>query len=131
MNTPNGAGSAFDALGTVETAAGDVLGSGELKRAGAANKVKATARKVQAQVEDKVHALADQLAGGVSTLADRGVSAYDRAATKTRDVAARVEPMVKERPLAATGIALGVGVVLGLLLAGGRTKVVYVRPPRV
>lgn len=128
MNTPNGAGAAYDALGTVEGVAGDVLGNGDLKRSGAANKVKAAARKAQAKVEDKVHTLADQVASGVSTLADRGVDVYGRTATKAREVAGRVEPMVKERPLAATGVALGVGVALGLLLAAGRTKVVYVRP---
>jgi len=29
---------------------------------------------------------------------------------------------VRERPLAATGVALGVGVLIGLLLAGGRNR---------
>jgi ElaB/YqjD/DUF883 family membrane-anchored ribosome-binding protein len=29
---------------------------------------------------------------------------------------------VKERPLASTGVAVGIGMILGLLLAGGRRR---------
>lgn len=47
--------------------------------------------------------------------------AYAETAGEQIDEAQRyVVEHVRERPLAATGVAVGVGVVIGLLLAGGR-----------
>lgn len=47
--------------------------------------------------------------------------AYADTATQQLDEAQRyVVEHVRERPLAATGVAVGVGLLIGLLLAGGR-----------
>lgn len=49
--------------------------------------------------------------------------AYADTAGQQLDEAQRyVVERVKERPLASTGVAVGVGVILGLLLAGGRRR---------
>lgn len=49
--------------------------------------------------------------------------AYADTAGQQLDEAQRyVVERVKEKPLASTGIAVGVGVILGLLLAGGRRR---------
>ena len=60
-----------------------------------------------------------------------GLAEADQVVVVTEDGAMQAELLgkvryvagqVRERPLAATGIALGVGVLIGLILAGGRNR---------
>ena len=61
----------------------------------------------------------NQAAGSVQDLVGQ---ARDRAS----DLYGEVESYAKEQPLAALAVTLGLGVVIGLVLSGGR-KTVYVR----
>lgn len=69
------------------------------------------ARKFEKTVQDSLETLRAQS------------RAYADTAGQQLDEAQRyVVERVKEKPLASTGIAVGVGVILGLLLAGGRRR---------
>ena len=50
----------------------------------------------------------------------RDLAAYDEASERFDEYQRYLTERVQERPLQSTGIALGVGVIIGLLLAGGR-----------
>ena len=45
---------------------------------------------------------------------------YEYAADKTRQVKSQTEGLIHDNPWYAVGIALGVGVVVGMMLRGGR-----------
>lgn len=69
------------------------------------------ARKFEKTVQDSLETLRAQS------------RAYADTAGQQMDEAQRyVVERVKERPLASTGVAVGLGVILGLLLAGGRRR---------
>lgn len=69
------------------------------------------ARKFEQTVQDSLETLRAQS------------RAYADTAGQQIDEAQRyVVERVKERPLASTGVAVGVGLILGLLLAGGRRR---------
>ena len=67
------------------------------------------------QAEGKLN----QAAGSVQDL-------VGQARDKASDIYEEVESYAKEQPLAALAVTLGLGVVLGMVLGGGR-KTVYVR----
>lgn len=54
------------------------------------------------------------------TAAEYGQQGYDYATEKSRQMKEYTEGYVKENPWYAVGIALGVGLLLGILLRGGR-----------
>jgi len=87
----------------------------------------ATARRLSGKVADGVEKVVERLNGGIAAAKTQGASAYGVARRKAQDVAGAVDPMVREKPYAAIGAALGLGVVLGMLIS--RPRVIYVRPP--
>ena len=70
-------------------------------------------RDLAAQADEKVRARAAELR-------QRAQRYYDEASERFDEYQRYLTERVQERPLQSTGIALGVGVILGLLLAGGR-----------
>src|SRR5699024_4625490 len=90
--------------------------------------VRSKARKVAGKVQATIDTAADRVAAGVHKAADRTVALSEGAAGRAQQVADVVEPFVRTRPFASTGLALGLGVVIGLLLAGRGPKVIYVKP---
>lgn len=86
------------------------------------------ARRVAGKVQTTIDTAADRLSSGVHKAADRTVALSEGAAGRAQQVADVVEPFVRTRPFASTGLALGIGVVIGLLLAGRGPKVIYVKP---
>lgn len=90
----------------------------------AADKVRRLGEKVQTTAEQA----ATQISEKVSKAAERGVEAYDQAAARARKMAETVDPFVREKPYAAIGAVLGVGVVIGMLLAARSPKVIYIKP---
>ena len=71
---------------------------------------------------DAARRIEKAVAEGVEQIRTHG-KVYAAEAKDQIDEAQRyVSGQVRERPLAATGIALGVGVLIGLILAGGRNR---------
>jgi ElaB/YqjD/DUF883 family membrane-anchored ribosome-binding protein len=84
------------------------------------------ADKAVKEAEGKLRVLIERLEHGVQEALDIARSrskVYAEGAGEQFDTAQKyVTERVQERPLAATAIAVGAGVLLGLLLAGGRDR---------
>jgi ElaB/YqjD/DUF883 family membrane-anchored ribosome-binding protein len=106
--------------GSIESFASRKVARG---KAAADARIEQTAGKIQGAIGQA----ASKATAAVSRVSGQAKEAYGRASVGAQKVADTVEPFVQERPYAALGIALGAGVVLGLLLAGRGPKVIYVR----
>jgi ElaB/YqjD/DUF883 family membrane-anchored ribosome-binding protein len=122
------AGRIEQAAGGFENDLGKALGSEDLGTDGAVREAKGRARKVAGKVQDGIDKVADQLSGAVATAGETTRSAYDVTSQRARQIADKVQPIVDERPYAFAAVALGVGVVIGLLLNAGGPKIIYVKP---
>ena len=79
-----------------------------------------TTQGVQEQLEDLFHSASDRtrnLADSLEPLEKQLEELLDELNSSLRP---RIEKPVRQRPLMAIGIAAGIGVILGLLLSGGR-----------
>lgn len=85
-------------------------------------------REIGAKVQKGAEQAASQISEKVNHATERTVEAYDAASRKAKQVAETVDPFVRERPYAAIGAVLGVGVVIGMLLAARSPKVIYIKP---
>ncbi|WP_296818458.1 DUF883 domain-containing protein [Brevundimonas sp.] len=81
-------------------------------------------RGLAAQADESVRARTAELRDRARRYYDeaqvRGREYYDEASERFDEYQRYLSERVQERPLQSTGIALGVGVIIGLLLAGGR-----------
>lgn len=111
--------------GAVNTATGTIDTAVHAKAERAKAVIGDVAEKLTAGISDA----GDQASAAVSKLGDQAIGVYDRASVAAQKMGETIEPLVKERPYAALGIAAFVGAVAGLLLAGRGPKVIYVRPP--
>jgi ElaB/YqjD/DUF883 family membrane-anchored ribosome-binding protein len=75
---------------------------------------------------EKVSDLADRASALVSRVGERAQDAYSRTAERAQEAVDIIDPFVQERPYAALAIAAGIGVVVGLLMAGRGPKIIYV-----
>lgn len=89
-------------VGRVQDAVGGLTGNTGTQAKGKANEVAGSVQDTVGQVKDRAQDVVGQ--------------AKDRA----QDVYGEVESYAKEQPLQALAITLGVGVVIGFLLRGGR-----------
>ncbi len=121
-------GAAQNSIGKAESLAGDVFDVSDLKVRGATDQASGAARKATGKVQAQIDKVASKLSDGVSKAADKTAATYDRAAVQAKKAAETVDPFVHERPYAAAGLALGVGVVIGMLLARPGPKIIYVKP---
>lgn len=96
--------------------------------AGAARKIGDKAKSVGAAAQDRLEQAADSLTGAAAKAQAKAKDLYGQASVRVRNAAGKVEPMVKDKPYAAIGVALGVGMVAGLLMGGGRSRIIEVRP---
>tara|TARA_B100000029_G_scaffold378504_1_gene373269 strand:- start:986 stop:1450 length:465 start_codon:yes stop_codon:yes gene_type:complete len=79
-----------------------------------------TTQGVQEQLEDLIHSASDRtknLADSLEPLEKQLEELLDELNSTLRP---RIETPVRQRPLLAIGIAAGIGIVLGVLLSGGR-----------
>jgi len=104
-------GAADKATGTIQSAAG---------------KVQDAIDEGAETASDKVSEIADRASEFVSKAGERVQDVYSRAAEQAQGVADTIDPFVQERPYAALAIAAGIGVVVGLLMAGRGPKIIYV-----
>ena len=124
MNENKTEGAAKVVVGKLESAAGEVLGDGELQARGNLRQVGGHVQEVAGSVQEALGQAADQAKAAVAKATD----AYGRASDTAHDIARRVEPFVEEQPYVALGLAAAVGLLVGLLIAGRGPKIVYVRP---
>lgn len=83
--------------------------------------LKAKAEEAKAIAREKAGQIKDKASEYYETARERGREYYDEAHDRFDDAHRYVSERVQERPLQSTAIALGVGVVIGLLLAGRRS----------
>ena len=101
-------GTAKQGVGRVQDAVGGLLGSDKTQAKGKLNEAAGALQDTYGQVKDQAADVLDQAK-------DQAQDTYDQ-----------VESFIREQPFAAAAVAVGVGLVLGMMLRGGR-KTVYVR----
>ena len=74
------------------------------------------------KLADAARRIEKAVAEGVEQIRTHGKAYASEAKDQIEDAQRYVASQVRERPLAATGLALGVGVLIGLILAGGRNR---------
>ena len=74
------------------------------------------------KLADAARRIEKAVAEGVEQIRAQGKVYAAEAADQFEDAQRYVAGQVRERPLAATGVALGIGVLIGLILAGGRNR---------
>lgn len=74
------------------------------------------------KLADAARRIEKAVAEGVEQIRTHGKVYASEAKDQIDEAHRYVAGQVRERPLAATGIALGVGVLIGLILAGGRNR---------
>jgi ElaB/YqjD/DUF883 family membrane-anchored ribosome-binding protein len=116
-------------VGALEQAAGEAVDSGKLRRKGAVRAAGGHAQAALGSAEDILGDAADRITASFAQLRDQSRAAMDRASAAARAVNATVDPFVRERPYAAVGLGLAVGLLAGLLIAGRGPKIIYVKPP--
>jgi ElaB/YqjD/DUF883 family membrane-anchored ribosome-binding protein len=90
-------------------------------------RTKAQARDALRAVNETIDHIAARAKSTASTVTTRAKTAYDRATDSAERVGERVDPFVHEQPYVALGMAIAAGLLVGLLLASRRPKVVVVR----
>jgi len=90
------------------------------KASDAETRVRAKAAEAEARLREQSEVLRERARGYYDTARVRGQEYYDEAQERFDEAQRYITERVQERPVQSTAIALGVGVVLGLLLAGRR-----------
>lgn len=86
----------------------------------AETRVRAKAAEAEARLREQTEVLRERARGYYDEARVRGREYYDEAQERFDEAQRYLTERVQERPIQSTAIALGVGVVLGLLLAGRR-----------
>jgi ElaB/YqjD/DUF883 family membrane-anchored ribosome-binding protein len=79
---------------------------------------------------DAVSKAADQARAAVTSVGGRAADTYAELRARAQDVSNTVDPFVRESPYLAVSLAALGGVVLGALLFGGGSKVIYLKAAR-
>ncbi|MEO8813100.1 MAG: CsbD family protein [Caulobacteraceae bacterium] len=110
-------GAVKQGIGHAQDALGGGTGDAGLQARGKWNQVEGSAQNLYGKAMDQVRDLAKELSEQARDLAEQGRALADQAKDK-----------ISDQPYAAVGIAAVAGLVLGMLLSGGRgSKVVYLR----
>ena len=123
-------GTAKKGIGRVQDAVGGLVGDDKTQAKGKLNEasgsIQDTYGKVKDQASDAYGKVKDQASDAYGKAKDQASDVLDQARSQGEDVYEQIEAFVREQPLAAVGVGLGVGLLIGMLLRGGR-KTVYVR----
>ncbi len=101
-------GAAKQGLGRLQDAAGGFVGSDKTQAKGKLNEAAGSVQNAYGQVKDQASDVLGQAK-------DQAQDTYDQ-----------MESFIREQPFAAAAVGVGIGLVLGMMLRGGR-KTVYVR----
>lgn len=83
-----------------------------------ADRLREMAHEAEVNLRQRAEAVRERARDYYDQARERGRVYYDDAAERLEEYQRYVSERVQERPLQSTGIALGIGVVIGLLLAG-------------
>lgn len=119
-------GAARTGAGKLESLAGEALGDSRLEADGD-----------RLQFEGRVLGAAGAVREGVGQAADqakealaKAKEAYARVSGAAQDAVDKVDPFVREQPFTALCLAAAAGLLVGLLMAGRGSKIVYLKPMR-
>jgi ElaB/YqjD/DUF883 family membrane-anchored ribosome-binding protein len=76
----------------------------------------------EAAIADLINRVEAMFHEGLKALGAQSTPLIDNAEDQLEAAQKRISDQVRTRPLTATAIALGIGVVIGLLLSGGRSR---------
>lgn len=128
MNENGIEGAVKNGLGKVERVAGDALDNPGMAAKGAAKQVEGNAQAATGKAQEALNDAIEKVTALVAKLKDQVNDLYGQANDRAHKVAERVDPYVHENPYQAAGVALAVGLLAGLLIAGRGPKVIVVKP---
>ena len=121
-------GAVKNGLGKVERVAGDALDNPGMAARGAAKQVEGNAQAAAGKAQEALNDAAEKIGALIAKLRDQANDIYGQAQERAHKVADQVDPYVHEKPYQAAGVALAVGLLAGLLIAGRGPKVIVVKP---
>jgi ElaB/YqjD/DUF883 family membrane-anchored ribosome-binding protein len=127
MNDDKFEGALKSGAGKVESKAGEIFGAPDTQTKGEALHLEGKIQEAIGAAEESLGKLADQATAALTRLADQARDVYEDLGLRARRVNDTVEPFVGEKPYTALAMAAAAGVVIGLLMAGGRPKTIYVK----
>jgi len=99
--------------------------AGEVTEASAENDLKSAAKAVGAKARNVYDSVSDDISHYADDANDRVRRLADQAKGKINDAKNQLSDRISGQPVPAAGIALGIGLVLGLLLAGAGRRRYY------
>ncbi len=149
MNENTVAGKVKEGVGKAESFAGEALDDREVRARGAETQVhgqaqqavgatqtaaakvtdqaKAIAGTIADQAKDTYGKVADQAKDTYGKVADQARETYGKVTDQAKDVYGKVDPMVRQQPYAALGVAAVAGFIAGMLMNSGGAKVIYIK----
>jgi ElaB/YqjD/DUF883 family membrane-anchored ribosome-binding protein len=123
-------GKVNNGIGKAEAAVGEVVGDPGLQARGEVRQFEGKAQAGAAQARDRMAEAATRAKSVFADAADQAADAYQAMKVRAQSFADTVDPMVKERPYAALGVGVAIGLIVGAIMFAAGPKVVYVRPSR-
>ena len=120
-------GQAQQAVGATQTAAAKVTEQAKAMAGTLADTAKDTYGKVADQAKDVYGKAADQAKDAYGKVTDQAKDAYGKVTDQAKEVYGRVDPMVRQQPYAALGVAAVAGFIAGMLMNSGGSKVIYIK----
>jgi ElaB/YqjD/DUF883 family membrane-anchored ribosome-binding protein len=127
MNADGIEGAVKNGVGKAERVAGDALDNPGLAAKGAAKQVEGEAQAAAGRVQEALTDATLRISALVAKLKDQATELYGQAQDRAHKAAERIDPVVREKPYQAVGVALTVGLLTGLLIAGRGSRVIVVR----
>ncbi len=126
------------AVGATQTAAAKVADQAKAVAATLADQAKDTYGKVSDQAKDTYGKVSEQAKDTYGKVTDQAKETYgkvnaqakqtmDKVSDQAKDVYGKVDPMVREKPYAALAVAAVAGLIVGMIMNSGGSKVIYVK----
>lgn len=128
MNENEIEGVVKNGVGKAEHLAGEALDNPGLTAKGAAKQVQGETQAAAGKAQEALSDAIEKITALVAKLKDQAGELYSQAQERAHKVADQVDPVVREKPYQAAGVALTLGLLAGLLIAGRGPKIIVVRP---